>query len=147
MIRKRHGLWGASEYWSWAMMKQRCQNKNYTQYDRYGGRGIRVCNDWRDFTKFYSDMGPKPSPEHSIDRIDNNGNYEPSNCRWASKLEQVQNRGINKNNTSGYKGVARRGGRWRAYVMKSRVQINLGTFDTANEAARARKSYDLSNQR
>jgi hypothetical protein len=76
-------------------MIQRCTDPSARRYDRYGGRGIYVCREWReDFWAFYSHVGPRPSNDHSIDRIDSNGNYEPGNVRWATQLEQQRNREI-----------------------------------------------------
>jgi hypothetical protein len=83
-----------SEYRSWQMMKSRCLNKNSPEFPNYGGRGITVCERWvNSFENFLEDMGDKPTVRHSIDRFPNkDGNYEPSNCRWATDLEQVKNR-------------------------------------------------------
>lgn len=80
------------EYRSWKAMKTRCTNTNFPTFKHYGGRGIRICDRWiNSFENFFADMGPKPTPKHSLDRIDNNGNYEPSNCRWATQDQQVRN--------------------------------------------------------
>jgi hypothetical protein len=80
------------EYVAWQRMKQRCDPK-YPRYDEWGGRGINVCDRWADsFTNFYEDMGNKPSPQHSLDRIKNDKGYNPPNCRWATPKEQAQNR-------------------------------------------------------
>ena len=81
------------EYTSWISMRQRCRDPNHSCYKNYGAKGISVCDQWRSsFETFLRDMGPRPTPKHSIDRVDPFGNYEPSNCRWASFEQQQNNR-------------------------------------------------------
>jgi hypothetical protein len=86
-----HGLAHTSEYRTWQGMLRRCENPDEASYHNYGGRGIRVCERWHSFESFYADMGTKPSPRHSLDRINNDGNYEPGNCRWATSKQQCRN--------------------------------------------------------
>jgi len=87
-----HGGRQTPEYRTWRHMAQRCENPNTRGFKNYGGRGITVCVRWRrSFANFLADMGPRPSPFHSIDRINNDGNYTPKNCRWATKSQQRRN--------------------------------------------------------
>lgn len=81
----------SSEYSSWRKMMLRCYNPNAPRFDRYGGRGITVYEPWHRFEAFFASMGQKPTPQHTLDRIENDGNYDPSNCRWATKKEQARN--------------------------------------------------------
>lgn len=92
-----HGASKTAEYRSWLAMKKRCGNPMDKHYADYGGRGVAVCERWRQsFENFLADMGTKPSPAHTLDRIDNDGNYEPGNCRWATIHEQASNRRNNR---------------------------------------------------
>lgn len=91
--RKTHGRTGAPEYRSWQHMKDRCYNDACEDYKYHGARGITVCAEWRNsFEAFYRDMGPRPSPELTLERKDNDGNYEPNNCIWDTRTAQSRNR-------------------------------------------------------
>ena len=91
-----HGMSRTPEYKAWFNMKDRCFNPNTKGYPNWGGRGITVCDRWLDFENFLADMGTKPSPKHSLDRIDNDGDYCPDNCRWSTKAEQENNKRTNR---------------------------------------------------
>lgn len=93
--RELHGMSGSRTYESWGQMFKRCGNPKHSSHVRYGGRGISVCARWKSFTAFLEDMGERPEGT-SLERIDNNGNYEPGNCRWATKKEQQRNMRSNR---------------------------------------------------
>lgn len=138
MKRKEHPLYGV-----WNNMMQRCFNPKSINYKYYGGRGITVCGRWQDLWLFIEDIGEKPDKAYSIDRINNDGNYEPDNVRWATKQEQVINRGIQINNTSGYVGVSwdKSRNKWKAYVKRDNKMINIGRYNTKKEAIKAREEF------
>lgn len=100
---KIHGYWGTAEYRAYWNMLQRCRNPKTYRFDRYGGRGITVCKRWRkSFLNFIADMGHRPSPRHTLDRFPNpDGNYEPSNCRWATWKQQANNKSRVRRGTCG----------------------------------------------
>lgn len=139
-----------SIYSIWADMRQRCRNPSHHAYARYGGRGITVCDRWSAFENFLNDMGERPTPQHSIDRVDNDKGYFPENCRWATWKEQNMNRRLYQlatNNRSGLTGVvprfSKRKGRefkkWYAFGKRETLYIGPDLF----EAACARKSWEL----
>jgi hypothetical protein len=90
---KKHGQSNCPEYRRWTAMKMRCLNPTVPCFKHYGGRGIQVCERWRrSFAEFFADVGPRPSPKHTLERLDNNGHYEPGNVRWATYAEQMRNK-------------------------------------------------------
>lgn len=115
------------EYRTWAQMRGRCYNKKHDSFNNYGGRGITVCERWKKYQNFLADMGRAPSTEHSIDRKNNNGNYEPGNCRWATKKEQSNN--TRKNRFLEYKGQFKTISQWsdllnrKHQIVRNRLHI------------------------
>lgn len=92
----KHGEFRKSEYITWNGMIDRCSRAKHPWFHRYGGRGIYVCERWMIYDNFLADMGRKPTPKHSLDRINNDGNYDPSNCRWTTQSNQIRNTSVNR---------------------------------------------------
>lgn len=140
MFQKKHGMHGTKVYNIWKGIKKRCYQESYQHFDRYGGRGITMCKEWQeDFLAFYKDMGEPPTPEHQLDRIDNNGNYNKQNCRWVTRQENCRNRNF-RVGKSGFPGVViRNNGKYQSYFnIKRGERVTIGTFETAEEAHQAR---------
>lgn len=134
-----------SEYNSWHQMKQRCLNKNDKRYHDYGGRGITVCEEWMTFEGFFNDMGVKPSPDHSIDRIDNNKGYYKENCKWSDRREQQRNQRVDKRNKYKTRGVSfdKEKGKYLAQMYADGTKVLFKRFNTLEEAIEARKEAEL----
>ena len=132
--KEKHGLYNTPTYRTWSQMLFRCNNPNSSSYTDYGGRGIRVCDRWNLLSNFVEDMGLRPE-NMTLDRINNNGNYEPSNCRWATRLEQAHN----KRNNNEVVGVhfAKNVGKWQARKLIDNKRVNLGYFIHKEDAINA----------
>ena len=141
-----HNKSSTPEYTAWCSMKTRCYNPNYQYYEHYGARGIEVADEWiNDFRAFYNHVGPRPSAKHSLDRIDNNGNYEPGNVRWATDSQQKLNRGKQKNNTTGTRNVyhisTRKSMPYRVDATVNQKRVLVGYFHTEKEALAGKKGF------
>lgn len=143
--RATHGLSGTPVHKVWKGMLQRCSNPAYTQYKDYGGRGITVCDRWRIFERFFEDMGDRPSNKHTLERVENSGNYTPDNCAWVTRTVQNRNQRMREDNKSGVGGVGfhLRIKKWQAFMSQNGKRIHLGYYDTIEEAAQARKTAVL----
>lgn len=111
MNRKYHDLSNTPEYWCWRRIKQKCYDPYASNFKYYGGRGIKMDESWyNSFEAFFKYVGKRPTPKHTLERINNNKNYEPGNVRWATKREQCNNRRTNK--SIEYKGESRTVAEW-----------------------------------
>lgn len=139
--RIKHGGCDRPEYTIWEGMIQRCTNPNAKFYKYYGGRGIKVCDRWRDFQNFFNDMGERPGKEFSIERIDGDKDYEPSNCKWATKTEQQHNLKNFKRNSSGTVGIFhdKKSNSYRVSISVNNKTKSLGSFKNIKDAIEARR--------
>lgn len=126
------------EFNSWRAMKGRCQDINNDHYIYYGGRGIKICDRWKLFSNFLIDMG-KREDGMTLDRINVDGHYEPSNCRWATVNQQANNKRIYKNNTSGHKGISFSvsDNKWVARISVNGKRLYVGRYENVNLALEA----------
>jgi hypothetical protein len=143
-----HGLTKHRLFLTWKNMLRRCTDSKATKYENYGGRGITVCKEWLNVENFINDMYPTFVEGLTLDRKDNNGNYNISNCRWATKTVQSRNTSLSKINKSGYRGVSwyKPHSNWRARIQVGSKTIHLGYFEDKIKAAEAYDNYVLINR-
>ena len=150
-INTTHGGTNTKLYRTWFNIKERTTNKNNKNYLDYGGRGITICDEWKDdFAKFREwalANGYEEDKGLSIDRIDNDGNYEPINCRWTTQTIQNRNKRMNSNNISGYRGVSfyKNLSKFKAQISVNTKKIHIGYFETIVEGAIAYNTYIIEN--
>lgn len=131
-VKPKHGMSGSPEHNTWSSMIQRCHNRTNPNYDNYGGRGIEVCERWKNsFMSFYDDMGERPSGT-TLDRINNSAGYSPANCRWATYTLQSMNKRP-RSSASGYRGVYPHRSKWQAKFRR----VYIGAYSTKQEASEA----------
>ena len=137
----KHGGTGKGSYNTWRAMIRRCTNPQDKDYPKYGGKGVSVCAEWLDYTKFAEDMG-EPVGDETLDRINVYGNYEPSNCRWAGVKTQNRNTRLRVNSTTGFTGVSAVGKRFLAKITVGKKSYYSSLCNTIEEAAAARKELE-----
>ena len=135
--RLKHGYNKTRIFRIYHNIKQRCSNPNHPRYENYGGKGITICNEWSNSIDPFINWSIENGYQEglTIDRIDNDKEYSPSNCRWVTYSIQAINQGIRKDNTSGYKGVSKDKHNWRASIQINKERKFLGYFDTAEAAS------------
>ena len=141
----KHGKANTPEYSVWKGMRERCNNTKHRSYKDYGGRGIKVCERWDNFSNFIEDMGERPTTKHQIDRIDNDGNYEPNNCRWVNRSENSLNKRHPKDSNP-HKNVYLKNGKYFVQIKRMQKIVRSKMFDNLDDAISDRerllKSYD-----
>ena len=149
LVGEYHGMKKHRFYDTYRNMMKRCYTKSAPSYKDYGERGISVCEEWQDIIKFVAWADSTYIEGYTLDRIDNAGNYEPSNCRWADATTQAINQRMMKNNTTGYVGVNYHDtgiAKWAASIGVNHKQVYIGSFLTKEEAVQARDNYIIENK-
>ena len=145
MLKRGYSIKYRRIYKIWQGIRQRCNNPNDKDYEDYGGRGIRVCEEWdkssEAFVRWALENGYDDNL--SIDRIDTNSGYSPENCRWATWTQQARNKRIEKINSTGVAGVSMDRGKYRAIIYVNNKKVDLGRHDTLEEAAEARRQGEI----
>lgn len=146
--REQHRKTKTPEYQAWTAMKVRCYAPSNPNYYKYGARGIKVCDRWRSsFSNFLEDMGKKPTPKHTLDRLDNDADYTPENCHWATPYQQTHNRrstrAYRRRGTNEYIGVAKRKYGWQVCTRIGDYKVSFGTYKDPIEAAYVRDQVIL----
>jgi len=150
-IKKRittHRKTGSKSYIAWSGIKSRCNNPKNKEYCRYGGRGITMSLEFNEpavFCKYIESLKDFGKQGYTLDRIDNNGNYEKGNLRYASSFLQATNRRMPSSNKSGYTGIMKRGKKWSANIRYTGIQKYFGVFKTKTEALNARNNFIIEN--
>lgn len=145
MKRESHGMKGTTEYNLWRNIKERCHNKNHPRFSDYGGRGITVCDKWRDsFSAFFKDMGNRPE-NMTLERVNNDLGYSKENCVWATQTVQNRNQRNRRDNTTSAKGIHfnKKENKFKAYIGVDKRIVNLGTFISFELAMAARKDAEI----
>jgi len=146
----KHGMKNHKLYPVWSSIKNRCYNKNDSYFEDYGGRGINMYDEWRNNFKFFYDyiinLPNAEKPGYSVDREDNDGNYEPGNMKWSTRHEQASNKKVRRNNKTGYTGVVKRGDKFIAQIRIHSKDIRIGRYNTATQAVMARDNYIIENE-
>jgi hypothetical protein len=137
----KHGGWNKASYNTWRAMMRRCYKPQDKDFPRYGGVGVKVCEQWHTYATFAADMG-EPVGEETLDRKDPYGDYALVNCRWASLPTQARNTRVRKTTQFGITGVHKRGGKWMAEITAQKKKYYSKTCATVEEAAAARKELE-----
>lgn len=136
----KHGMTRTPTYKSWEMMVQRCTNPNFDGYPRYGGRGVTLCDEWKNFINFFEDMGIRPGGT-TLDRVDVNGNFCKENCKWSNQTEQLFNQRPRNKIAGVY--LHKASGKWTAQICFQKVNYHLGLFEKIEDAIKAREEAEM----